>query len=110
MFIIGGDGRLRKYHISLTDKLGIRDYVFFPGRTPAEAPLYYVASDIVVVPSLREAWGLLATEAMACGKPIIASKVGGLPGQVIDGYNGFLVPPGDSKAIADKILHLPENP
>jgi len=111
VFIIGGDGKLRKYHMSLTDKLGIKNYVFFPGKIPAEkGPLYYAASDIVVVPSLQEAWGLVATEAMACGKPVIASKVGGLPDQVIDGYNGFLVSPSDSKAIADKILYLLENP
>ncbi|WP_448577433.1 glycosyltransferase [Thermosphaera sp.] len=111
IFIVGGDGPLRNYHMSLARRLGIEDHVLFPGRIPQnEVPLYYASSDIVVVPSLQEAWGLVATEAMACGKPVIASRVGGLPDQVIDGYNGFLVPPRDPKAIADKILYLLENP
>ena len=111
IFIIGGDGSLRSYHINLAKRLGIENYVFFPGRiSQNEVPLYYAASDIIVVPSLQEAWGLVATEAMACGKPVIASRVGGLPDQIIDGFNGFLVPPRDPKAIADRILYLLENP
>jgi glycosyltransferase involved in cell wall biosynthesis len=47
---------------------------------------------------------------MAGGKPGVASRVGGLPDQVIDGYNGFLVPPRDPKALADRIMYLLENP
>ncbi|MCC6003965.1 MAG: glycosyltransferase [Thermofilum sp.] len=110
-FIIGGSGPLLDYHKMLTRRLGISSCVFFTGRiSQEELPLYYAASDVVVVPSLQEAWGLVATEAMACGKPVVASRVGGLPDQVIDGYNGFLVPPRDSKALADRILYLLENP
>jgi N-acetyl-alpha-D-glucosaminyl L-malate synthase BshA len=111
VFIIGGDGPLLDYHKMLARRLGISSNVFFTGRIPREeVPLYYAASDVVVVPSLQEAWGLVATEAMACGKPVVASRVGGLPDQVIDGYNGFLVPPRDPKALADRILYLLENP
>jgi glycosyltransferase involved in cell wall biosynthesis len=110
-FIIGGDGPLLDYHKMLTRRLSISSYVFFTGRIPQEElPLYYAASDVVVVPSLQEAWGLVATEAMACGKPVVASRVGGLTDQVIDGYNGFLVQPKDPKALGDKILYLLENP
>jgi len=110
-FIIGGDGPLLDYHKMLTRRLSISSYVFFTGRIPQEElPLYYGASDVVVVPSLQEAWGLVATEAMACGKPVVASRVGGLTDQVIDGYNGFLVQPKDPKALGDKILYLLENP
>jgi glycosyltransferase involved in cell wall biosynthesis len=110
-FIIGGSGPLLDYHKMLTRRLGISSYVLFTGRIPQEElPLYYAASDVVVVPSLQEAWGLVATEAMACGKPVVASRVGGLPDQIIDGYNGFLVPPRDPKALADRILYLLENP
>jgi len=73
-------------------------------------PYYYASSDIVVVPSLQESWGLIATEAMASGRPVIASSVGGLREQVVDGFNGFLVPPRDPRAIADRILYFLENP
>jgi glycosyltransferase involved in cell wall biosynthesis len=111
IFIIGGDGPLLNYHKELAGKLGIKDHIVFTGAIPRDIiPKYYAASDIVVVPSLQESWGLVATEAMACGKPVIASNVGGLPDQIIDGFNGFLVPPRSPKAIADKILYLLENP
>jgi glycosyltransferase involved in cell wall biosynthesis len=111
IFIIGGGGVLLDYHIKLAKKLGISDHIIFTGAISRnQVPYYYVASDIVVVPSLQEAWGLVATEAMASGKPVIATNVGGLPDQVIDDFNGYLVPPRDPKAIADKVLYLLENP
>jgi len=111
VFVIGGDGPLRSYHDELAFKLGIRDKVVFTGHVPFnEMPLYYATSDVVVVPSLQEAWGLIVTEAMACGKPVIGTRVGGIVDQVIDGFNGFLVPPRDHEAIAKKILYLLENP
>jgi glycosyltransferase involved in cell wall biosynthesis len=111
VFIIGGDGPLLNYHKELAGKLGIKDHILFTGAIPRDLiPKYYAASDIVVVPSLQESWGLVATEAMACGKPVIASKVGGLPDQIIDEFNGFLVHPRNPKAIADRVLYLLENP
>ena len=111
VFIIGGDGPSLYYHVQLAKHLGISKYVFFPGViSHEEATQYYAASDVVVMPSLQEAWGLVATEAMACGKPVVATKVGGLPDQIIEGFNGFLVPPRDPKALADRILYLLENP
>jgi len=111
LFVIGGDGSLRKYHEDLAYSLGVAEKVVFTGRIPQEQlPLYYGASDVVVVPSLQEAWGLVATEAMASARPVIASNVGGLREQVIDGFNGFLVPPRDCKAVADRILYFLENP
>jgi N-acetyl-alpha-D-glucosaminyl L-malate synthase BshA len=111
IFIIGGDGPLRSYYMELSKKLDIADHMHFPGMIPRDiVPYYYAASDIVVVPSLQEGWGLVATEAMACAKPVIATNVGGLPDQIIDGYNGFLIPPRNVKALAEKILYLLENP
>ena len=110
LFIIGGDGSLRKYHEQLARKLDIKNNVIFTGRIPrVELPYYYAASDVVVVPSLQEAWSLVVTEAMASGKPVIGTNVGGIPDQIIDGYNGFLVPPRNPKSIAEKILWLYEN-
>ena len=111
VFIIGGDGPLRPYHERLVEALNVRRNVVFTGLIPPrEVPLYYAASDVVVVPSLQEAWGLVATEAMASGKPVIATRVGGLVDQVFEGHNGFLVPPRNPRAIAERIIYYRENP
>jgi glycosyltransferase involved in cell wall biosynthesis len=110
VFVIGGDGSLRPYHKRLAIDLGIKEKTIFTGKIPqSEVPHYYAMSDIVVVPSLQEAFGLIVSEALACGKPVIGTKVGGIPDQIIDGYNGFLVKPKDPKEIAEKILWLLEH-
>jgi glycosyltransferase involved in cell wall biosynthesis len=111
VYIIGGDGPLRPHLTNLAKALGVEKHIIFTGRIPSDQlPSYYAASDVVVVPSLQEGWGLVVTEAMATGKPVIGTKVGGIPDQIIDGYNGFLVPPRDPEAIAQKILYISENP
>jgi len=111
VFIIGGDGSLRRYHEQLATRLGVRDKIIFTGFIPRnEVPYYYAASDVIVVPSIQEAFGLVVTEAMASGKPVIGTNVGGIPDQIIDGYNGFLVPSRDPDAIAEKILWFAEHP
>ena len=103
IFIIGGDGSLRAYHEQLIIKLGHKDNVKFTGNIPySKVPCYYAMSDITVVPSLQKAFGLVASEAMACGKPVIGSKVAGIQDQIIDGHNGFLVQPRNSREIARK--------
>jgi L-malate glycosyltransferase len=68
-------------------------------------------SDIMVVPSIwEEAFGLVAAEASACGVPVVASDIGGLPEVVLDGQTGILVPPGDVSAIVHALKTLIENP
>ena len=71
-----------------------------------ELGVLYAACDIFVLPSFEEGFGLVLTEAMASGKPLIASNVGGIPMQIKDGWNGFLVEPGNDKQLAEKIVHL----
>lgn len=66
--------------------------------------------DIFVLPSLNEGMGRVLVEAMAAGKPVIASNVGGIPDLVKHDHNGLLVPPGDEKALADAINKLLDNP
>ncbi|MHA1505725.1 MAG: glycosyltransferase [Candidatus Asgardarchaeia archaeon] len=111
VFVIGGDGPLRDFHENLSSKLGIGDKVIFIGRIPHDETPYYISmSDVVVVPSIQEAFGLIVSEAMACGKPVVGSDVGGIKDQIIDGYNGFLVRPKSPDEIAEKILWLLENP
>jgi L-malate glycosyltransferase len=107
VFIIGGDGSLRQYHENLAAELGIKENVIFSGKISAEdLPYYYALSDIVVVPSLQEAFGLVVSEAMASGKPVIGSNVGGIPDQIVDEQSGFLIEPKNPSKIAQKIRWL----
>jgi len=69
----------------------------------------YSACDIFVLPSFEEGHGIALTEAMASGKPLIGSRVGGIPMQIRDGWNGFLVEPADEEELAEKIRYLIEN-
>jgi len=88
----------------LKDEAGISDLVAFVGsRAQDTLAYYYSAADVCVVPSYYESFGLVALEAMACGTPVIASRVGGLQHTVEDGINGFLVPSGDHQALAEKL-------
>jgi D-inositol-3-phosphate glycosyltransferase len=78
---------------SLSRDLGISEQVSFLGRMDQrELPAYYSAADICVVPSYYESFGFVALESMACGTPVIASRVGGLPTIVKNSLNGYLIP------------------
>jgi len=94
----------------ITHELGMDDLVvFFGSRSQRELPYYYSAAEICVMPSLYESFGMVALEAMACGTPVIASRVGGLTYTVRDGETGFLVPERDPEALADKMELLLDN-
>ena len=69
----------------------------------------YAVADIFVLPSLSEGRPTVINEAMACGCAIVASDISGIPEQVTDGYNGFLVPPRDPAALSEKIACLAES-
>jgi glycosyltransferase involved in cell wall biosynthesis len=70
----------------------------------------YSAADVFVIPSLQEAFGQTALEAMACGTPVIGFAVGGIPDMVRPGVTGFLVPAGDTTSLRDAIRDLLEAP
>jgi len=76
----------------------------------SEIPGLYAAADFIVMPSLLEATSLSAMEAMATGKAVLSTNVGGLPFLVRDGENGILVPPADSHALAEGMKRLLANP
>jgi D-inositol-3-phosphate glycosyltransferase len=107
--IIGGDPQatMDREILRLTrlkEKLGISDLVTFLGaRDQDTLPYYYSAAQVCVVPSYYESFGMVALEAMACGTPVIASKVGGLTFTVKDGVTGYLVPDGDPAALSGKL-------
>lgn len=91
----------------LKEEVGLRDLVIFLGsRAQDTLPYYYSAAEVVVVPSHYESFGLVALEAMACGTPVIASRVGGLQHTVEDGVTGFLVPAAEPEALAEKLRLL----
>lgn len=96
--------------IKLIRKYNIGKYVNFLGRiTLAKLIKIYQTSDVFVLPSLWEGMPLVVLEAMSCGLPIISTKIGGVEDLVIDNFNGTLVNPKDSAALANAILQLFDN-
>ncbi|MDR2720219.1 MAG: glycosyltransferase family 4 protein [Nitrososphaerota archaeon] len=73
-------------------------------------PYRIAASDIFVLPSISEGFPVVLLEAMACGKPIVATKVGGIPEILTDGYNGLLVEPRNADELASSIIKLLSDP
>lgn len=92
-------------------KLGLESQVqFMPQLEQPELAKYMSQASVFVLPSLSEGLGRVVLEAMATGTPAIASNVGGIPDMVQSGINGFLVPPGDEKALADRLRWMLEHP
>lgn len=83
---------------------GAEEDIHFIGAVPQEdLPRYYSAADVMVVPSHYESFGLVAVEALACGTPVVASKVGGLQYIIQDNENGYLIPLRCAGLFAEKI-------
>jgi D-inositol-3-phosphate glycosyltransferase len=96
---------------ALCKELGVEDLVVFLGKKSQETlPYYYSAADVLIMPSYYESFGMVALEAMACGTPVIASQVGGLPFLVQDGVTGYVVPGGNPEALVKPLLALMTNP
>jgi len=107
VLVLVGDGPDRPLVIETAEELGVTDHVRFLGKVEAVADLLRSA-DLFLLPSDSESFGLSALEAMACGVPVVASRVGGIPEVVIDGETGHLAPAGDVDAMADAALELLE--
>jgi len=113
LFLIVGNTNLdREYANKVMEYAKLKNLkVRFTGFVPYEdLKALYSACDIFVLPSLEEGFGIVLTEALASGKPLIGSNVGGIPMQIRDGWNGFLVEPGNEKQLAEKIKYLIDNP
>ena len=108
LLIIVGSGPLKELLQSMIKKYGLEDYVILAGgRRHEEIPLWINASDIFILPSLQEGFPTVIPEAMACGKPIVATNVGGLP-EAINNDIGMLVKPASSRELALSILEALE--
>jgi N-acetyl-alpha-D-glucosaminyl L-malate synthase BshA len=107
--IMVGDGPDRTAAEEEARALGVHADVQFLGRIENVAPLL-AAADVFLLPSETESFGLSALEALACGVPVIASDVGGLPQVVRHGDTGFLAPVGDVDAMAEAARRLVDDP
>ena len=115
LVIIGGDldgeeenlsDEMRRLQVLCRD-MGLDEVVVFLGKRGQNTlPYYYSAAEVVVMPSHYESFGMVALEAMACGTPVIASRVGGLAFLVKEGETGFFVPSQDPHALAEKLRLL----
>jgi len=113
LFLIVGNTNLdREYANKVMEYAKQRNLkVRFTGFVPYEdLKALYSACDIFVLPSFGEGDPIALKEALASGKPLIGTKVGGIPAQIKDGWNGFLVEPGNEKQLAEKIRYLIDNP
>lgn len=119
LMIVGGDSddpeedrspEMQRLRQSAED-LGVARQVIFTGRQPrARLRGYYGAADVFVTTPWYEPFGITPLEAMACGVPVVGSAVGGIQYTVQDGVTGYLVPPRDPAALAERLFHLFRHP
>jgi D-inositol-3-phosphate glycosyltransferase len=110
LLIVGGEKRNGSLPVTERElraqiaALGLAPRISLVGAKPqVTLPLFYASAEACVLPSRHESFGMVALEAMACGTPVVASRVGGLSYTVRDGETGFLVPEGDAEALAQRV-------
>jgi glycosyltransferase involved in cell wall biosynthesis len=100
----------KKYEMFLKElvkKYGLQPNIAFLGFSPyAEISRYIACADLFVLPSISEGTPVSVLEAMATGIPVVSTRVGGIPELIKDDYNGLLVQPGDTKALAEAIIRI----
>lgn len=109
IFLIVGDGWLKDDLVRLRDRLDLKDKIIFAGYRKNTMDLLAIM-DIVVHPSVEEGFGLSIIEAMSMSKPVIATRVGGIPEIIEDDKTGMLVPAKDPVLLAKAIKFLLDNP
>jgi glycosyltransferase involved in cell wall biosynthesis len=108
-FLLVGDGPLRKSYEQMAHELGLKEKIRFLGKRN-DVPSILSGLDISVLSSTSEGLSNVILESMAAGKPVVVTNVGGSSELVRDGINGCLVPPADSRAMAEAIENLLRNP
>jgi glycosyltransferase involved in cell wall biosynthesis len=103
--------RYRRDVLAKVEALELGPHVEFRGVAYGDMPPLCEAADVVVYPTVgEEPYGLVPLEAMSCGRPVVASRSGGIPETVEDGVTGHIVPPGDADTLADRVGHLLAHP
>jgi D-inositol-3-phosphate glycosyltransferase len=114
LVVAGGDGPVSsdgRAFRRLAESLHIQDRVWFAGRIEqGELPVYYNAADLLVVPSHYESFGLVVLEALACGTPVAATRVGAVDTIIRPGINGTIMDDPGRDSVAQGIARLLENP
>ena len=108
-FVLVGDGPLMEQARESRSQLGLQERLLLPGHIEQARDLM-AAFDVLIVASLSEGSSVVAMEAMALGKPVVATNVGGLPEVVVHGQTGLVVPPGDPGAVAGAVIDLLNDP
>ena len=111
-FVLVGEGAYRQQYMKDAEGLGLRDHVTWTGMVhdPFGEGVYDAADIVCQLSNWEEVFGWMIAEAMAYQKPIIATRVGGIPELVSDGESGYLVERGDVAATSEKVLLLAEQP
>jgi glycosyltransferase involved in cell wall biosynthesis len=108
-FVIFGEGELREHLEHLVREHHLEKHVLLPGFR-ADVLGYIKSFDVFAMSSVTEGLGTSLLDAMACARPIVATRTGGIPEVVEDGENGLLVPPRDRQALADALVRLLSDP
>ncbi len=108
-FVILGRGDEKEALANLATELGVADYLVLAGYQEDMAR-FYSTMDVSVLTSLTEGLSIALLESMSHGLPVVVTRVGGNPEVVLDGETGFLVPPKDTTAFAEKVIRLLQDP
>jgi phosphatidylinositol alpha-mannosyltransferase len=107
LIVVGPGTRLRRKYEKKVARSGLKDVVFAGFVSHDELPRYYKTADVFCAPATgRESFGIVLLEAMAMGKPVVASNIEGYASVVTQGVDGLLVPPRDTETLAQTLISL----
>ena len=111
-FVLVGDGANREQYVKDAAAMGLGDHITWTGMVddPFGEGVFHAADVVCQFSRWEEVFGWMIAEAMAHGKPVVATRVGGIPELITDGVTGYLVDRGDAPAMSDRILKLLADP
>jgi glycosyltransferase involved in cell wall biosynthesis len=111
-FVLVGDGAIREQYMNDAAAMGLADHITWTGMVddPFGEGVFHAADVVCQFSRWEEVFGWMIAEAMAHGKPVVATRVGGIPELITDGVTGYLIGRGDTGAMSDSILKLLADP